>query len=218
MPKVLAQVGVSLADVYQVLGSIAGVEQLISHDVNLVHEMGATIFSERLSAVVERATTGAIAQSTTFDVDVATGGVGISRVLGVLVFADVIGRADFCQVSSRGTGSGREIPFYHWDQVSGTEEDIRLVDNGAAAANVINLVPAVAPPPSPEPTRRTGPAVLYWRRNGDARADHGVRGRHGGNHLPRIHGVQRSPTAQLAGPTRSQLVARAVAGDHHRHR
>jgi len=145
MPKVLAQVGVSLADVYQVLGSIAGVEQLISHDVNLVHEMGATIFSERLSAVVERATTGAIAQSTTFDVDVATGGVGISRVLGVLVFADVINRADFCQVSSRGTGSGREMPFYHWDQVSGTEEDIRLVDNGGAAANVINLVPAVAP-------------------------------------------------------------------------
>ena len=45
MVKILSQAGISLADLYNVEGSIAGIEQLDTRELPIVHEMSGTIFS-----------------------------------------------------------------------------------------------------------------------------------------------------------------------------
>ena len=66
MPKILSQAGDSLADSYDVAGSIAGVDDLITQDVQLLHEMGGTIFSERLTSQVLTIASGSIAQNSEY--------------------------------------------------------------------------------------------------------------------------------------------------------
>jgi len=70
VPKILSQAGKSLADVYDVEGSIAGIDELLSKDVALVHEMGQTIFSERMSSRIIATSTGAISQSSVIDTEI----------------------------------------------------------------------------------------------------------------------------------------------------
>ena len=71
MPKILAQAGISLADVYDVEGSIAGTDELLSEDVSLVHEMGGHMMSERCRSFVVTLATGDQIQNANF---AATGG------------------------------------------------------------------------------------------------------------------------------------------------
>jgi len=136
--KILSQSGMSLADIYDVEGSVAGVEQLLSHDVNVVHELGGTILSERLTGALLRITSGAISQSAAYDV-VITAQPGIQRVLGVLVFADDESRVDRAAVLARDNLAEREIPIFSWDTNEGTIR-LRLQDDGAAVADHDQLV------------------------------------------------------------------------------
>jgi len=140
--KVLSRAGVSLADMYNVQGSIAGVEELNSREVQVVHELGTTIFSERFGAGVRRVTTGDLVQSTAWDL-VITGlaATPASRIMGVAVLADVPARTNMAQVSVRDPFDGRELPIWVWDSTTDQFVDIRIVDNGAAAANIQYLQP-----------------------------------------------------------------------------
>lgn len=137
MSKVLAQAGISLADVYDVEGSIVGVQELEAHEVKAVHELGGQIHSERLQAFVILLTTGPILQTITFDV--VAGGIpdSINRVLSVFVFSDVSSRTNFVQVGISGQGVAGEVPMFAWDSGADTEQTTRLSIGGAAAANVI---------------------------------------------------------------------------------
>jgi len=138
----------SLADVYNVEGSIAGIDRLESGEVSLVHEMGATIFSERLSGFIRRVVTAAELQSQTFDLTMTSLPAGPWRVLGVYVQAGDVGRTTRAQVSLRDPLSGREIPIFIWDVANDFESDIRIVENGSAASNdsaLIQVSPAVMP-------------------------------------------------------------------------
>ena len=134
MVKILSQSGNSLADVYDVEGSIAGIEQLETRELPIMHEMGATIFSERLSGEIVRLPTGDLAQSTGFDVILTSPPVGIYRVLGVVVLADTAARTLIAQVAVRDITTGREMPFFVWSSVTDSEASIRIVENGGAAA------------------------------------------------------------------------------------
>lgn len=145
MPKVLSQSGISLADVYDVEGSIAGIEQLIAKEVNLFHEMGKTIFSERLSATIRRQTSGAINQNNAFDVFFTDLPAGIWRILGLFVFTDVSARLSHAQVSVQNADSSREIPIFVWNNAPDTQASIRFVDDGAAAATVTALMTNTGP-------------------------------------------------------------------------
>jgi len=140
MPKVLAKAGVSLADIYDVEGSIAGVSQLISRDVSLLHEMGATIFSERLIGEISRQETGDILQNVTWNLTVLVPPAGIYRVVGVQVLADTAARVSIAQVSLRSLGATREIPIFVWDQANDPSSGIRIVDDGAATATMQALI------------------------------------------------------------------------------
>ena len=146
MPKVQAQAGMSLADAYNVQGSVAGIDELISREVHLQHEMGGTIFSERLSGRIVRATTGATIQNTAFDTELTGLPDGIYRVIGLTVLADVTGRLAFCQVSLRDTtnGNDNEIPIFVWDTDNDVTSDVRIDDNGVLG-NQVALVPAALP-------------------------------------------------------------------------
>lgn len=143
MVKILSQAGNSLADVYDVEGSIAGIDQLETRELGIIHEMGATVFSERLSGLIQFATTGALNQNVAFDI-VSTGlPAGPFRVWGVFVQANVAARLDRVQISLRTIG-GREMPIFIWDTTNDIESDIRIIDeqNPAAVVNRIALVQA----------------------------------------------------------------------------
>jgi len=130
--KVLGQAGTSLADVYDVEGSIAGVEQLISAEVGLVHEMGHTLFSERASGAIRRLTSGDILQTITWDITIADLPAGLWRVLGVVVLMDT-DRINYAQVSLRSTSDGREMPLFVWDTANDASNIIRIVEDGTLA-------------------------------------------------------------------------------------
>jgi len=141
MAKVQAQAGDSLADVYDVQGSIAGIDHLVTHDLPIVHEMGGTVFSERVAGGITRAQTGAITQTQAFG-DVITGfAPGMTRILGVSVFVDTAARMGDLVVSIRSGPEGREVPIWAWDSTVDVEMAVRLVDDGAAAANFTLLRP-----------------------------------------------------------------------------
>lgn len=141
--KILGQAGVSLADAYDVEGSIAGVEELDADSVKTVHEMGATIHSERLGGAIRRATSGAQLQNVAFDhaiIDLP----GVPyRILGVsaLVISGVSGRIAHYQISLRNEAAGREMPIFVWDGGFDQEPSVRIQDNNNPAASIPLLRP-----------------------------------------------------------------------------
>jgi len=149
MTKILSQTGISLADTYDVEGSIAGIEQLESREVSLVHEMGGTIFSERLSGAIRRVTTGAILQNAAWDLILTDLPAVPTRVLGVVVFSDDDARISRAMVAIRDPLAEREIPIFVWDANEATVT-VRMQDNGAAVTteNVLANALGVATLPS----------------------------------------------------------------------
>lgn len=141
MVKILSQAGDSLADLYDVEGSVAGIDHLETHELPIVHEMGATVFSERLDGTIRRATTGAIAQNIGFDLVLTDLPDGHWRVLGAAIIVDVTGRINNANICLRDADAGREIPLYVWHTTNDVESQIRIVENGAAVAAMHLLVP-----------------------------------------------------------------------------
>jgi len=141
--KILSDSGKSLADTYDVEGSIAGIERLESEDVTLVHEMGGTIFSERFSTFIRRAVSGDISQGISFNTILTDLPAGVFKILGVFVTVDETTRMTSCVVSVRSAVSGREIPIWQWDVAHDDETAVRFSLDGAAAGTVIMLRPIV---------------------------------------------------------------------------
>ena len=128
MVKILSQAGNSLADTYDVEGSIAGIDHLETHELPIVHEMGSTVFSERFSTAIRRATSGAVAQNISWDV-ILTDLPGVpTRLLGVLVFANNAGRVLRASCQVRNDGEGRELPVWIYDGANFIVT--RMEDNG----------------------------------------------------------------------------------------
>jgi len=143
MAKIQGDSGQSLADTYDVVGSSAPIETLVSHDVNLVHEMGDTIFSERFSGVVRRAVSGALLQTVAFDVIVDNIAEFPARIHSIAVLTDVAARVLKAQVSILDERAERELPIWAWESAAGVELPIRIIDNGAAVANMFLLMPSL---------------------------------------------------------------------------
>lgn len=121
MVKILSQTGISLADTYDIEGSIAGVSELLTQDgIHLEHEMGGTIFAERFSTALRRGVTGAIAQNTVFAVGFSDLPGNSIKLLGVQVIVDVTGRVARVSVNVQdprpdATAPQREFPVWTWD-------------------------------------------------------------------------------------------------------
>jgi len=152
MPKVLGKVGDSLADVYDVEGSIAGVANLDSDNVGLVHEMGAAIFSERLSGRIFRMLIDDVLQSVVIGASFQDMPETAFRMTGfqVLVESGLVARitrltASLIELDGGGIAT-QDIPFWSWDTVLGTSETVRIRDVGVNA-NFELLIPAPNNPP-----------------------------------------------------------------------
>jgi len=150
VPKILTKSGESLADMYDVEGSIAGVENLISEDVNLVHEMGAEIHSERLGGVIVNLPS-ANGQSESWAVTTTLGD-NISRILGIQVLTDTASRLQRVQVSitdDQGTpAANTDLPLMCWDTVAGLAEfeiDIHIDGSNMNLFMLQNLTPGLMP-------------------------------------------------------------------------
>lgn len=144
MPKVLAQTGISLADVYDVEGSIAGTDELLSKEVSLVHEMGGQIFSERLESFLIDLNSTAIAQGAGFDIEAAAFPDSVNRVLGAVMIADTAARTSHCQISMHTPEAGlnADLPIVIWDSAIDAERTIRVRLPGGVVSNLVALIPA----------------------------------------------------------------------------
>ena len=138
---ILAQTGISLADIYDVRGSYAPVVRLASEEVVVVHEMGQTIFSERLSAELKRESTGAIAQNDLW-ANIITDLPAIpARIVGLSVICSDASRISRATISLRSpiVGAVQEMPIWTWDPAEDDTISVLLVDDNGAAANKDSL-------------------------------------------------------------------------------
>lgn len=119
MVKILSQAGQSLADMYDVEGSIAGIDELLTRELPIVHEMGATIFSERLRIQVWNINTGPLPQNTNFDLGILNPSqAGMGRILGVVVVCNIAAQVATASVSIdrplAGGATINECPIWIW--------------------------------------------------------------------------------------------------------
>ena len=139
MVKILSQSGKSLADMYDVQGSIAGIEQLETRDLPIVHEMGATVLSERFTTRVFRIPTGPILQNVEFAVELTTLPETPARLLGVQVIIDTTARISRCAVMGTDPTLGQDFPLWVMETVAAAESVI-MEDAGVSAVQRI-LIP-----------------------------------------------------------------------------
>lgn len=131
MVKILSQSGDSLADIYDVEGSVAGIDQLETRELPIVHEMGATVFSERFSTTTRRSSTGAIAQSTAFGIVIGNLPPMPTRLLCVTVLSDDETRIADAAIVLRDPDEEQELVVWAFD---GSATVVRLVDDAQAVA------------------------------------------------------------------------------------
>lgn len=141
--RVRAQIGASLADIYDVEGSKVDIERLEDRDVKLTHDMGGVGFSERFATRIRRVESGNVAQSTAFGTLLNTSlDPAHHRVLGIQVLVDVTSRCADATVSIADRFTGREFPIWVWD---GTNEDTqRFAEETGSVANHLVLRPLPA--------------------------------------------------------------------------
>jgi len=148
MTKILSKSGDSLADAYDVEGSIAGIDTLETRELPIVHEMGGTVFSERMGGRHTRMISGALLQTVTFDITSTDITPGVNRLLGVMVFGDAAARVSHAMVAIRDPVTGREFPIFIWDSVNNVETTIRIIDNDGAVATQFALIGSPTAMPS----------------------------------------------------------------------
>jgi len=139
--KIQGPGGASLGPTYDVPGGAVQLRTLNDEDVSLTHEMGGTIFSERLGSSVRRLSVATIGQSTAFNATLQDLPRTPFRILSVLVFADSVARVDHVLVSLAQQDLQREVPLYTFDITNGTETIHQIVDNGGAVASQSFLLP-----------------------------------------------------------------------------
>lgn len=136
MVKILSQTGISLADAYDVEGSIAGVENLESRDVSLVHEMGSTIFSERFSSFMRLATAAAVSQSSAWEVILNDLPAGALRLIAITVEVTPTARVSLASVALREPVQEREMPIWLWDSAVDGEVSARNSTDGSVGTRI----------------------------------------------------------------------------------
>jgi len=156
MGKILSRSGESLADVYDVEGSIAGVDQLLSHDVNLVHEMGGVLMSERLGGTIAAIQTAAILQNVNFGIGLTLGATPV-RLLNVALYASVVARTARAaiHITDQAPAGITDVPISVWD-TGGVESLVDVLINGTNSTQL--LLEPIMPPPGAKPTGWDGPA------------------------------------------------------------
>lgn len=143
MSFIQSRIGASLASLYDVRGSIAGLEILRQEEVSVVHDMALTASSERMSAAIRRAEIGETAQSINFALVMSDFPTDPWMLHGLQVVT-VDAEADFTRigVNMRRTapnGDFQEMPIWNWDETNSSSAI--LVDDDNAAAQFVLFHP-----------------------------------------------------------------------------
>ena len=142
MPKILSRDGQSLADIYDVEGSIAGIDQLETSELPIVHEMGNTVLSERFTTRVFRIPSGNVLQNADFNVELTTLPETPARLLGVQVIHNNLTlRVARAAVLLTDPTVNQDFPIWLWDSAAGLSETVEMDDAGTGADFAL-LVPA----------------------------------------------------------------------------
>lgn len=155
--KILSQAGISLADVYDIEGSIAGLEELDVRDIKGVHELGGQIHSERLTSFLVLSTSGPVAQSTVWGVIAGGFPDSTNRLLGLSVMTDASARLVHASVAIQEQGNSREMPIWVWDLADDRVQGLEWSQDGAAVASVEHL--SVLVTHVPQLLTRLGPTL-----------------------------------------------------------
>lgn len=148
MGKILSQAGISMADTYDIEGSIVGVENLDANNVSLVEDMGPRVMAERMKTIMVTGTTGALADAIDFNITVL-GSTTIpspdcaSRVLSVNVYIPAANATEIenWSLTVRDQNLQREAALITWDIDIDSEVKVVWNNDGAGAANFIQLRP-----------------------------------------------------------------------------
>lgn len=143
MARILSKSGDSLADAYDVDGSIAGIEQLRSEEVHLTHEMGGVLHSERMAADVLSVSSGAVAQSTAWNVNFSIGP-AITRILGAQIVTNGIGGIASAVLSVSTGIPITDMPLIAWDSTGGAAVAVPVMIAGTLATLSV-LMPEIPP-------------------------------------------------------------------------
>lgn len=136
MTKILSQAGNSLADTYNVVGSIAGIEQLETRELPIVHEMGGTVFSERFSYTTRILSSLGMLQTVGFNATLTNLPGSVTRLLGIQMFSDNAARLTRVSAAVRSPGVAgvvREFPVWVWDGTNSLT--VALDDRGTLATH-----------------------------------------------------------------------------------
>lgn len=136
--KILSQAGTSLADIYDVEGSVVGLDALSVEEIQGVHELGGTIHSERLSVFHRNIASDDELQNVAFNTSMSGFPDSINRILGIFVVASVASRVAFVTLSIGDPATGREHIIWAWDETADAEGPVRW-DDGSGAANISGL-------------------------------------------------------------------------------
>jgi len=123
--KVLSQAGTSLADVYDVEGSIAGIDALDIEDIKGVHDLGPQIHSERLLVFQVLADAGATNQNTAWNIVLGAFPDSINRLLSIAVVVDVAGRMQNASIHINDPDTLIDHPIWAWDVADDVESELR---------------------------------------------------------------------------------------------
>ena len=133
--KVQAQAGGSLSDIYDVKGGQAPIDRLVTSEVQLIHEMGRTIQSERFSSTIRRREATGILQSANFDEVLSDLPAGVTRILGLVVLSSGVSQLAVVTVSLRDPLSGRELPIFAWE-AGDINKTVRVDEDGGGVSNI----------------------------------------------------------------------------------
>lgn len=136
--NVQSQAGVSVGDVYDVRGSQAPIERILTKDVQGTHDMASTVFSERVSGFVRNIVITGVLQSANFDLVIADLPAGVSRIVGVVVNTDNSARLANVAVSVE--GGTRGMPIWVWNGNASTT--VRFLDGTVIDAELLPTIAA----------------------------------------------------------------------------
>ena len=139
--KVAGESGHSVGQTYQLPGGVIEIEDVATANVNLTHDLASTIFSERFRTQVFEIKSGAIAQSTSWNVTYTGLPATTTRILGVIVQSAGADKTTRATVSIYDADSGLDMPFFYWDITKDEEVGVIMSDSaGVAVQRVLQPV------------------------------------------------------------------------------
>lgn len=145
--KVQTKSGSSLADTYDVVGSIAGIDALDLDEIKGVHELGSTIMSERLQQFQFEVAPAAVAQSLSWDTELASFQFAPTRILQLAVFANQAARITNISVMIHDNLTNVEVPIFTWNSGVHNEYIVRA-DAGGGVSTLTYFEPALVMTPT----------------------------------------------------------------------